>query len=223
MRASCAHAKIRSLDAFAARAMPGVHAVLTADDLPARMACSQTRDRAGKVLCRRTCRDAPSGPGTARPNEVPANACGRFAERFRRRCFDPAPSTPGGAHAPIAGRSRRTLRGGAYPWGKRTRNVERKVEGKKQSHRSGLYYCNECQGQFTVTVGTVFERSKIPLTKWWHATFLMNSSKKGISAHQLHRMLGVTYKTAWFMAHRIREAMNGKGSAPIGGEGSFVE
>src|SRR5947199_9452831 len=71
-----------------------------------------------------TCRDAPSGPGTARPNEVPANACGRFADRFRRRCFDPAPSTPGGAHAPIEGRSRRTLGGGAYPWGKRTRNVE---------------------------------------------------------------------------------------------------
>jgi transposase-like protein len=98
-----------------------------------------------------------------------------------------------------------------------------KVEGKKQTHRPGLYYCNECQGQFTVTVGTVFERSKIPLTKWWHATFLMNSSKKGISAHQLHRMLGVTYKTAWFMAHRIREAMNGKGGGPIGGEGKFVE
>src|SRR6266516_6732317 len=82
-----------------------------------------------------------------------------------------------------------------------------KVEGKKHSHRPGLYYCNECQGQFTVTVGTVFERSKVPLTKWWQATFLMNSSKKGMSAHQLHRMLGVTYKTAWFMAHRIREAM----------------
>ena len=82
-----------------------------------------------------------------------------------------------------------------------------KIEGKKQSHRPGLYYCNECKGQFTVTVGTVFERSKVPLTKWWLATHLMSSSKKGVSAHQLHRMLGVTYKTAWFMAHRIREAM----------------
>ena len=68
-----------------------------------------------------------------------------------------------------------------------------KVEGKKKSHRPGLYYCNECKGQFTVTVGTVFERSKVPLTKWWLATFLMNSSKKGISSHQLHRSLGVTY------------------------------
>ena len=67
-----------------------------------------------------------------------------------------------------------------------------KVEGTKRSHRPGLYYCNECKGQFTVTVGTVFERSKVPLTKWWLATHLLNSSKKGISAHQIHRTLGVT-------------------------------
>lgn len=100
-----------------------------------------------------------------------------------------------------------------------------KVEGKKQSHRAGLYYCNECKGQFTVTVGTVFERSKIPLNKWLLATFLLTSSKKGMSAHQLHRMLGVTYKTAWFMAHRIREAMKEDvaSSGPIGGEGKTVE
>ncbi len=98
-----------------------------------------------------------------------------------------------------------------------------KIEGKKHSHRPGLYYCNECQGQFTVTVGTVFERSKIPLTKWWQATFLLNSSKKGMSAHQMHRMLGVTYKTAWFMMHRIREAMHDMKPGPIGGEGKTVE
>jgi transposase-like protein len=90
-------------------------------------------------------------------------------------------------------------------------------------HRPGLYYCNECQGQFTVTVGTVFERSKIPLSKWWMATHLLNSSKKGISAHQMHRLLGVTYKTAWFMMHRIREAMRTEGMAPMGGEGQIVE
>ena len=78
---------------------------------------------------------------------------------------------------------------------------------KKKSHRPGLYYCNACKGTFTVTVGTVFERSKIPLSKWWMAVHLLNSSKKGISSHQMHRMLGVTYKTAWFMTHRIREAM----------------
>src|SRR5713101_2056281 len=98
-----------------------------------------------------------------------------------------------------------------------------KVEGKKHSHRPGLYYCNECQGQFTVTVKTVFERSKVPLTKWWQATFLMNSSKKGMSAHQLHRMLGVTYKTAWFMAHRIREAMKDMNPGALGGEGKIIE
>jgi transposase-like protein len=64
---------------------------------------------------------------------------------------------------------------------------------KGQSHRPGLYYCGDCKKPFTVTVGTVFERSKIPLTKWWLAAHLMGSSKKGFSAHQLHRSLGVTY------------------------------
>lgn len=100
-----------------------------------------------------------------------------------------------------------------------------KVEGKKHSHRAGLYYCNECKGQFTVTVGTVFERSKIPLNKWVLASHLMAASKKGMSAHQLHRMLGVTYKTAWFMAHRIREAMkeDNATSGPLGGEGKTIE
>ena len=100
-----------------------------------------------------------------------------------------------------------------------------KVEGKKHSHRAGLYYCNSCKGTFTVTVGTVFERSKIALNKWVLATHLMAASKKGMSAHQLHRMLGVTYKTAWFMAHRIREAMkeDNSTSGPLGGEGKTVE
>jgi transposase-like protein len=98
-----------------------------------------------------------------------------------------------------------------------------KVNGKIKSHRAGLYYCNECKGQFTVTVGTVFERSKVPLTKWWLATHLMASSKKGISAHQIHRMLGVTYKTAWFMCHRIREAMKDMNPAPMGGDGKVIE
>jgi transposase-like protein len=97
------------------------------------------------------------------------------------------------------------------------------VEGKKQSHRPGLYYCNHCKGQFTVTVGTVFERSKVPLSKWWMAVYLLNSSKKGFSAHQLHRTLKVTYKTAWFMMHRIREAMRTGGLAPMGGGGKVVE
>ena len=80
-----------------------------------------------------------------------------------------------------------------------------KLKGK--SHRPGLYQCNACRQHFTVTVGTLFEDSHIKLHKWLLAFHLMASSKKGISAHQLHRMLGITYKSAWFMAHRIREAM----------------
>ncbi|MCG6121807.1 MAG: IS1595 family transposase [Microvirga sp.] len=98
-----------------------------------------------------------------------------------------------------------------------------KMQGK--AHRPGLYNCMECREQFSVTVGTVFERSKIALNKWLLATFLLTSSKKGMSAHQLHRMLGVTYKTAWFMAHRIREAMKEdvSTSGPLGGEGKTIE
>jgi transposase-like protein len=96
-----------------------------------------------------------------------------------------------------------------------------KATGK--SPRPGLFYCSACNGQFTVTVGTVFEKSKISLAKWWLAMHLLGSSKKGISSHQLHRMLGVTYKTAWFMTHRIREAMRTGGLAPMGGEGEIVE
>ena len=97
-----------------------------------------------------------------------------------------------------------------------------KLQGK--SHRPGLYQCKECREQFTVQVGSVMERSKIPLTKWVLAYHLMGSSKKGMSAHQLHRMLGITYQAAWFLAHRIREAMRTDfGSAPIGGSGKVVE
>ena len=93
------------------------------------------------------------------------------------------------------------------------------------SPRPGLYYCRECISQFTVTVGTVCEQSHIPLHKWVLAFHLMGASKKGISALQLQRMLGLgSYKSAWFMAHRIREAMDDKGAGgPIGGEGKTVE
>lgn len=71
--------------------------------------------------------------------------------------------------------------------------------------RFGLKRCGQCKGQFTVRMGTIFEESKLPMTKWLQAIFLMCSSKKGVSAHQLHRTLEVTYKTAWFLAHRVRE------------------
>lgn len=94
---------------------------------------------------------------------------------------------------------------------------------KGKAHRAGLYQCNACREQFTATVGTVFERSKVPLNKWLLATYLMSSSKKGISAHQIGRTLGVTYKTAWFMCHRIREAMTDRDGAPMGGDGKVVE
>lgn len=91
--------------------------------------------------------------------------------------------------------------------------------------RAGLYRCaeKECRKDFTVTTGTVMERSKIPLHKWMMGFYLMNASKKGVSAHQLHRALGVTYQSAWFMCHRIREAMRDGGLGPLGGGGKIVE
>jgi len=91
-----------------------------------------------------------------------------------------------------------------------------------KAHRPGLLKCKEkaCRKQFSVTVGTVFERSKIALHIWLAATYLMASSKKGISSHQIHRTLGVTYKTAWFMTHRIREAMREVATDQLGAEGT---
>ncbi len=97
-----------------------------------------------------------------------------------------------------------------------------RLEGKK--HRDGLVQCNACREQFTVTVGTVFERSKIALNKWLLCNHLLCASKKGMSAKQIERMLGVTYKTAWFMCHRIREAMKvDGGNDPLGGPNAVVE
>jgi len=101
--------------------------------------------------------------------------------------------------------------------------VERNSLLKGKSTRPGLYFCGDCRTQFSVTVGTVFERSKIPLHKWVLATHLICSSKKGISSHQLHRTLGVTYKTAWFMTHRIREAMRPTAPTDFGKGGGSVE
>jgi len=97
---------------------------------------------------------------------------------------------------------------------------KKKPEG---SIRKGVIQCNGCRQQFTVTVNTVFSDSKVPLNKWLLANHLMVSSKKGISAHQLHRMLGVTYKTAWFMAHRIREAMTTDNTGDMGSGDGMVE
>ena len=102
--------------------------------------------------------------------------------------------------------------------------VGKSVELQGKSTRPGVWKCRECRKPFTATVGTVYERSHIPLHKWLLATHLLCASKKGISAHQLWRMLGFgSYKTAWFMAHRIREAMVDVNPEPIGGAGGIVE
>jgi transposase-like protein len=127
-----------------------------------------------------------------------------FTDEDKAREHLEALTWPNGPHCPHCGEAE---------------NVKR-LAGK--SHRKGLIQRNSCLKNFTVTVGTVFERSKVPLNKWLLATFLMSSSKKGMSAHQIHRMLGVTYKTAWFMMHRIRAAMKDNGS-PLGGPGMTVE
>lgn len=91
--------------------------------------------------------------------------------------------------------------------------------------RHGLWKCyaKECRKQFTVRVGTVFECAHIPLHKMLQAVYLMSASKKGVSAHQLHRTLEITYKSAWFLAHRIREAMRDGSLAPMGGNGKIIE
>jgi transposase-like protein len=91
--------------------------------------------------------------------------------------------------------------------------------------QAGMFLCRDCRDKFTARTGSVMERSHVPLHKWLLATHLIAASKKGMSAHQLHRMLGVTYKTAWFLAHRIREAMTDdvKVSGPIGGANKVVE
>ena len=101
--------------------------------------------------------------------------------------------------------------------------VERINKMKGSSTRIGAYKCYQCRKPFTVKVGTVFEASHVGLHLWLQAIFLMASSKKGISSNQLHRTLGVTLKTAWFMSHRIREAMRDGTLSPLGGEGKIVE
>ena len=101
--------------------------------------------------------------------------------------------------------------------------VERisKMQGK--STRVGAYKCYQCRKPFTVKIGTIFEDSKVGMRLWLQAMYLIAGSKKGISSNQLHRILGVTLKTAWFMSHRIREAMRDGGLAPMGGAGATVE
>jgi transposase-like protein len=101
--------------------------------------------------------------------------------------------------------------------------VDRIGKMKGKATRPGLWKCYQCRKQFTVKVGTVFEDSHVPMRLWLQAVYLLCSSKKGISSQQLHRTLGVTLKTAWFMSHRIREAMRVVGMEPMGGAGEIVE
>lgn len=101
--------------------------------------------------------------------------------------------------------------------------VERNGKMGGKSTRIGAYKCYDCRKPFTVKVGTIFEASHVPMRLWLQAIFLIASSKKGISSNQLHRTLGVTLKTAWFMSHRVREAMKEGGLAPFGQGGGFVE
>ncbi len=104
-------------------------------------------------------------------------------------------------------------------------NTEKVYAIRGKSARPGLKTCGACRKQFTVKVGTLFEDSHVPMRKWWQAVHLLCSSKKGISSHQLHRTLKVTYKTAWFMSHRIREAMRTGSFAPpaVSSGSTFVE
>jgi transposase-like protein len=101
--------------------------------------------------------------------------------------------------------------------------IDRISKMKGGSTRIGTYKCYQCRKPFTVKVGTVFESSHVPLHLWLQAIFLMASSKKGVSSNQLHRTLGVTLKTAWFMSHRIREAMRSGALEPMSGKGKIVE
>ncbi len=116
----------------------------------------------------------------------------RFSDPEKAREYLEAQRWPNGPFCPHCGNADRA--------------TIKSLHGK--AHRPGVYRCNSCREQFTVTVGTVMERSKIPLNKWLMAMHLMGASKKGMSALQLQRMLGVTYQTAWFLGHRIREAMD---------------
>lgn len=115
---------------------------------------------------------------------------------------------PEGAHCPRCGSLDRITKVKANP--------EKRI-------RVGLYRCGSCKRQFTVKVGTIFEDSNVKMHLWMQAIVLMTASKKGISAHQLHRTLEVTYKTAWFMEHRIREAMRSGALAPFGAGGGAAE
>ena len=145
-----------------------------------------------------------------------------FHDEDRARAYFEAQRWPDGPYCPHCGNSDQD-RIALVEITRKPRKAPK--DGKHRPSRAGLYNCNECREQFTVTVGSVMERSKIPLTKWAAAFHLMCASKKGVSAHQLMRMLGIgSYRTAWFLAHRVREAMKDETpKTPLGGSGKVVE
>ncbi|HXP77650.1 MAG TPA: IS1595 family transposase, partial [Stellaceae bacterium] len=121
-------------------------------------------------------------------------------------------------------KARQWLEGALWPDGPVCGHCGTVAQATALETRPGWYQCNACRKQFSVTVGTLFERSHIPLGKWLMAAYLLCASKKGISTHQMHRMIGVSYKSTWFMMHRLREAMReGKFTIPLGGTGKTVE
>ena len=129
-------------------------------------------------------------------------------------------------HFQNADEARKYLEGQVWPNGRvcpHCGSIGNHYELNGKTNRPGLYKCSDCREPFTVTVGTVFERSKVGLHIWLQAVYLINSSKKGISSLQLQRTLGVTYKTAWFMAHRIREAMKDGSGGLLGSDSGAVE
>jgi len=123
-----------------------------------------------------------------------------------------------GALKPVTPRRKEKNKDGTYKF-----EADGSPVWKYSPTRHGIKKCYTCRKQFTVTVGTVFESSHVPLHKWLQAAYLLMSSKKGISSKQLERTLEVTYKTAWFMSHRLREAMMSGDLPPMGGEGSVIE
>jgi transposase-like protein len=144
-----------------------------------------------------------------------------FSDEAKARAYFESVRWPGGVPVcPHCG-----VVGDAAPVARDEDRAAKRKKAGKSIERDGLYYCRSCEKKFTATMGTVYEDSHIPLSKWMLATYLMNSCKRGVSALELQRQLGLgSYRTAWFMAHRIREGMGvDKHGEPMGGAGKIVE
>lgn len=139
----------------------------------------------------------------------------RYTDENAAREYMEASRWPDGAFCPLCGCTDRII-----PMTMKNKPSKKNPEPKEVK---GYYHCGACRKKFTVKTGTVYERSHIPLHKWLLATHLLCASKKGMSTHQLHRMLGVTYKSAWFMTMRIREAMIETDPEPLGGKDKTVQ